>query len=423
MIFVPFSRNPPSNLSAPFEPRITFVQEQAPRLVFLVEDTAVMNLQKRWEFVRKALRHLVVYDVPDGTYVSLVVFNSEAKTNARMFRMDSDSDVRQRLGSSLPRNPSMVQESHKCVLCGLQEAIRTLDGGRGGPAGASIILITNREGVATQHDLTQMIQLATENQVQVNVILYPVSEQRGQLSQPSHPLDALVDATRGSSFTVMDEGVGNDSKLSMMVSLINALQSVVHQGARSDYRKPVKIHSRMYPGGITSIAQGTFVIDESLSRDARFSIYYNDLSHVGNTVELVSPRGVAMTDVSMLEEDGDANVIFVNIKSAERGQWSYRVENKADSHQGLHIQVQANEASSRNMALRVWTSSSSNTSSSPSVVYAEVREDDIPVMNARVTATLQRLGNSANGSTYAPIVFSLFDNGVGGVYCHTLKFI
>ncbi|KAK4311056.1 hypothetical protein Pmani_017435, partial [Petrolisthes manimaculis] len=99
-------RNGPTNSTPVLLPKLRFVQESAARIVLVVEDTAVMNMQQRWEFVRKAVRRVVVYDIPDGNYVALVVFNSVARTSAPLSRMDSLSDVRQRVGSSLPRNPS-----------------------------------------------------------------------------------------------------------------------------------------------------------------------------------------------------------------------------------------------------------------------------------------------------------------------------
>ena len=64
------------------------------------------------------------------------------------------------MGSALPRNPSPVPDSHKCILCGLREAVNALrgagvggafggagvGGGAGGAAGARIILVTQGAG-------------------------------------------------------------------------------------------------------------------------------------------------------------------------------------------------------------------------------------------------------------------------------------
>ncbi|KAK8732368.1 hypothetical protein OTU49_007056 [Cherax quadricarinatus] len=412
-------RNAPTNATAPLLPSVRYVQESAARIVLVVEDTAVMNLQRRWEFVRKAVRRVVVYDVPDGDHVALVVFNSVANTAAPLSKMDSLSDVRQRVGSSLPRNPSPVPESNKCVLCGLQEALRALDADSAGAAGATIILVTTGKGAAHQREVDEMSRLATSRGVRIDTVIYPLTERRGGGGTATDGLQSLVAATRGSSFTVMDEGVGNDSKVSMMVALMDALLAAVRRSEPpAAPGAPVIIHSAAYPGGIASMAVGSFFLDDSLGPNARFSIYYYDLNHVGNTVQLTAPSGETIISGNMQEEDGDANVIFINIPNAERGQWQYRVENRADSHQGLHIQVTAKESSIRKISLRLWTNTPNSAinatdPSLPVIIYAEVKDGEVPVINARVTAKLQRLGTNTTGSNYDSILVDLFDNGFG----------
>ncbi|XP_068228180.1 calcium-activated chloride channel regulator 1-like [Palaemon carinicauda] len=406
-----------TNGTTPQLPSFTFVQESPPRFVLVVEDTAVMNLQQRWEFVRKAVRRVMVYDVPDGAHVALVIFNSQAKTTAPLMKMESLSDVRQRVGSSLPRNPSPVPESNKCILCGLQQGLRALNIDSPGATGATVILVTTGKGTASQDELDEMERLALQHRVRVEAVIYPVTENRGTATT-THGLESLIKATGGSSFTVMDEGVGNDSKVNMMVALMNALFSAVrHSSLPGTSKVPVLIHSNAYPGGIASMATGSFTLDESLGPSARFSVFYYDLNHVGNTVQLTSPSGHTIASVNM-QEDGDANVLFVNIPKAERGTWTYQVENRADSHQGLHIQVVATESDARQISLRLWTSSDLSVinmtdSMTPVRVYAEVKDGLMPVLNARVTARLQRLGTNTTGSNYHSIIVELFDNGFG----------
>ncbi|XP_064104872.1 calcium-activated chloride channel regulator 1-like [Macrobrachium nipponense] len=411
-------RSRPLNGSAALTPSIRFVQERAARVVLVVEDTAVMNIQRRWEFVRKAVRRIVVYDLPDGAYFALVVFNSEATIASPLSKMDSTTDVRQRVGSSLPRNPSRVPESQKCVLCGLQEALTALDDDPEKATGASIIFLTTGKGAATDRAVHDMSELAIARGVRVDTIIYPLTERRGT-STATHGLENLVSVTKGSAFTIMDEGVGNDSKVSMMVALMDALYAAVrHSAPPVSPGAPVLLHSKSYPGGIASMAMGSFTLDESLGPKARFSIYYYDLNHVGNTVQLTAPSGHTIASVNMQEEDGDANVIFVNIPKAERGIWQYRVENRADSHQGLIIQVTGSESGNRKISLRLWTSSGDSVvnmtdSSMPVIVYAEVREGVMPILNAKVSARLQRLGTNTTGSNYDSIAIDLFDNGFG----------
>lgn len=95
------------------------------------------------------------------------------------------------------------------------------------------------------------------------------------------------------------------------------------------------------------------------------------------------------------------------------------MENRADSHQGLYVQITAKQNSSTGLVVRLWTSAGSrsiNSSdpSSPVVVYVEVKAGEAPIMDARVVCRLQRLGTNDTGSNYEPFDLDLWDNGIGG---------
>ncbi|KAG7165778.1 Calcium-activated chloride channel regulator 1-like 10, partial [Homarus americanus] len=414
-------RNAASSSNRNLEPVLMFVQQANPRYVFVIENTATMNLQRRWEYLRKAMRRVVVYDVPAGAQVGVVTFSSVALTVAPLTVVESqESDMRQRVGSSLPRNTSPNPETQKCILCGLQEALRLLNAkGRRGADGGTVIFITTGSGPTTHLDVDRMHHLVNQYHLRMNVVLYPLTERRGAAAAASHALHTLVEATGGSIFTVMDEGVGNDSKVKMMVALMDALLALVQQNApASAPGAPVLVHNTAYPGGIASMSAGTFALDDSLGPDARFSIYYYDLNHVGNSIQLTAPSGHKIASVNIQEEDGDVNMIFINLEKAERGLWTYSVENCADSHQGLYVQVTAKQNSSAGLQARLWTSAgaqliNSSDPSTPVVVYAEVKAGVAPIINARVVAKIHRLGTNVTGSDYQPIFLHLWDNGVG----------
>lgn len=226
--------------------------------------------------------------------------------------------MRQRVGSALPRNPSSVPESHKCILCGIQEALRILDEVPTESNGASIILVTSGSGTSTQHQMKEIIRLGNEREIKIMMVLYPITERPGTTSINS--LQDLMPLARaglgGRTFTVMDEGVGNDSKVSMLMSLMDALLAAIKLSGDSDeIGSPVLVHRDSYPGGIASMSTGSFALDDSLGPNARFSVYYYDLNHVGNAIQLTTPSGATL--VPLQEEDGDVNMIFVYLEKAE----------------------------------------------------------------------------------------------------------
>ena len=66
-----------------------------------------------------------MYDIPPGSKLGVVRFGHTATTKLPLTVIPNMVDKRQRLAtSSLPRNPSTVGQSQKCIICGLEEAVR-----------------------------------------------------------------------------------------------------------------------------------------------------------------------------------------------------------------------------------------------------------------------------------------------------------
>ncbi|KAK3856626.1 hypothetical protein Pcinc_037065 [Petrolisthes cinctipes] len=230
------------------------------------------------------------------------------------------------------------------------------------------------------------------------------------------------------SFAVLDEGIGSDSKVSMMVSLMDALYAALRIFISDAKDLPVIVHKKEFPGGIVSISQGYFNIDESLGGEVKFALTYYDLGHVGNMVNLIDPNNRVLETIHLQEEDGDVNTIFITVTNAMPGNWRYRVENRADSHQSLYMRVWATPRAPNTTSLSstpdnaitliAWTSNWNSPIDvadikNPVVVYAKVWWGESPVVGAKVEASLQRLGVNSTGSRYAPVNFLLLDNGSG----------
>ncbi|XP_066984278.1 calcium-activated chloride channel regulator 1-like [Macrobrachium rosenbergii] len=421
--------NPAGDPTRDVTPTFMYVRPAPTRYVMVVEDTTVMNLQKRWEFLRKAVRKLLVYDVPVGSAVGVVLFDHVAKVKLPLTPTPASLDERQRLAtSSLPRNPSRIPESQKCIICGLEEAVKMLEKYGDSAAGGVILLVTaGSSQPIVPHDLRQLEAVIKRKGVRVVPVLYPVT---GRNPQPVSGIENLAQISGTESFAVLDEGIGMDGKVSMMVALMDALYGALRIFIPDPNALPLVVHKKEFPGGIGSISQGTFTIDESLGGQVRFALTYYDLGHVGNMINLIDPKGRGLETLNLQEEDGDVNMIFVTVQDAMAGEWLYRVENRADSHQSLFVRVlatprPANTTSSASshrdshaVTISAWTSTTStvfNVSNvdDPVLVYAQVTCGGAPVVGAKVEASLQRLGFNSTGSHYEPHTFLLFDNGNG----------
>ncbi|XP_066979536.1 calcium-activated chloride channel regulator 1-like [Macrobrachium rosenbergii] len=398
------------------ESEVTFqyVRPRNPRIVLLIDDTNVMNVQKRWDFMRKAVRKLVTYDVPDGYGIGLVVFNSIPSTKYPMTIL-TDGITREKVGSSLPRNPSREDEHKRCIICGVREALKLIqqDG-----IGGHIVMVTAGSGLVEESEASETAQLLLEAHVVLHAIIYPLAE---KYPTPNGGLETLAARSGGNTFVVRDEGIGADSKLSMYYNLLDSFYHAL-LSASGQSALPVKVHSAEHPGGRVPISEGSFMMDPTLGTDTVFAIFYYDVTHVGNQVHLVSPHGQVIDTANMQNEDGNINMITVRLVEAQvtPGLWRYKVENRADSHQALYVQVTSRprlQPRVPSVKVRTWINPSlgvvnASDISKPLALYAEVRVGLMGVEGAKVIAMLTRLGYTNNGTQYPPLEVQLFDNGL-----------
>lgn len=395
---------------------VRYVRARPPRIILLIEDTNVMNVQKRWDFMRKAVRKLVTYDVPDGYSVGMVVFDSIAATKYPLTTL-TDGATREKVGSSLPRNPSQEGEHKRCVMCGLREALQLLH--HDGPGG-HVVMVTGGGGSGTlrESEATEAMHMLADARVSLHVIIYPHTE---KYPRPNAGLESLAIRSGGHTFIVPDEGIGADSKLGMYYNLLDSLYHTLSAVAGRS-ALPVKVHSAEHPGGRVPVSEGSFLVDPALGADTVFAIFYYDVTHVGNLIHLVSPQGQVIDTANMQKEDANINMITVRLVEAQvtPGLWRYKVANRADSHQALYVQVTSRprpRPETPRVNARAWISHAmglvnATDISRPLALYTEVVAGVAGVEGATVTAKIIRLGFTNNGTQHTPLDVSLFDNGL-----------
>ncbi|CAL4188735.1 unnamed protein product, partial [Meganyctiphanes norvegica] len=382
----------------------TYVRPQAPRLVLLIEDTNAMNVQKRWDFMRKAIQKTVTYDIPEGYNVGLVVFNSMATIKYQLTALtDGPSGTREKVGFSLPRNPSKEGQHRRCIICGLRKTLQVLRH-RGPTAGGHIILITGDSGTIGETESIEAQNLIGDSQITLHSIVYPLTD---KFPRPGGGLEYLAAHSGGQTFMVPDEGYGSVSRLGMYYNLLDGLYHTLATIA-PQAALPVKVHSEEHPGGLKQMSQGSFMVDPALGVDTVFAIFYYDVTHVGNQVHLENPHGQVIDTVNMQKEYHNINMITVRLDEAQviPGLWKYKVENLADSHQALYVQVTSRPRSttdSPEISVRGWSNHPDAQVNASDIslllaLYAEVTADNGAVEGANVTATITRLGLTVNGT-------------------------
>lgn len=82
------------------------------------------------------------------------------------------------------------------------------------PQAANIVLVTSG-GDGRENQVDDVRRLVNKYGLRLQLVLYPLAERPG-LPAPPHSLVSVARESGGRVFTVMDEGVGIDSKVSGM---------------------------------------------------------------------------------------------------------------------------------------------------------------------------------------------------------------
>ena len=157
--------NPPNDSPTPPEVDFKIVKATTDRFFFLLESTATMRQQQRWDFVSNSIRKFINWDAPTGIQVGIGHFGSAYRLDRELTTVPASLMGRGEL-ANLPPIADNVPETEKNWRFALNDALTSLGEMA---AGATIIWVTgNAENSDVQpaaDDIDYMINQLQERQV------------------------------------------------------------------------------------------------------------------------------------------------------------------------------------------------------------------------------------------------------------------
>ena len=157
--------NPPNASLTPPEVDFRIVKATTDRFFFLLESTATMRQQERWDFVSSSIRKFVNWDAPTGIQVGIGHFGSAYTTDRNLTTVPDLLMGRGEL-ANLPPIADDVMEDSKSWRAAVDGALVTL--GDRAP-GSTLIWVTgnqqNSRNRPSDADVDYMITRLQENRV------------------------------------------------------------------------------------------------------------------------------------------------------------------------------------------------------------------------------------------------------------------
>ena len=326
----------------------------------MAEDVSHLN----WESLQKALFQFIAR-LPSGSNLAIITYGATAAVSLPPTAVTDTN--REGLHGRIPRR-ALAHETDSCLDCALKTAfkvMRTEDKVEG-----TIVLATKSTGAQVVSE--EHINLVRKSSIPVYAIALTAD------GRQSGGMDQLTNL--GGSFVIPHSG---NNRPKYMSHLSDALTGIVRETSRSDI---VACHRDQRVPNVDNVISGNFVVEEHLRNDLWISVTADDERDV-ESFEVLSPTGQRHSFPTY--EHGLA--YFRLAGAAEPGIWSYtlRLYQTLASHYPVYLEVLGEPSTDEAVQLEAWHVQSGETGTDI-YLYAEVKQGSLPVLDAKVVATVTR---------------------------------
>ncbi|XP_066525167.1 calcium-activated chloride channel regulator 4A-like isoform X2 [Hoplias malabaricus] len=368
-----------SPLQTPPPPPLFKIIQRSGRVVCLILDVSgSMQGKERILRLQQAATLFLSDIVEEGAYVGMVKFSTHASIISPLTKIQGKASR-----DSLIRNLPTTAAGKTNMCNGLRLGFEVLQQDDKSAVGDYVIFLT--DGEATDN-IQDCLQLAVDSGAIINTIAL------GQ--NASNVLITMANLT-GGTFQTADENL-----------LFNQLVDVFSSFTTSDGDLTKQTFQLVSTGMITADwFNGTVPVDRTVGNSTTFTIIYEKSPP---TVYIQTPSGSVYSQIHVTNNAATKTVTLNIPGTAETGDWEYSFLSKEPSTQAMTLTVTSQAANNdvRPVVVKAQMNQLSSDGSKPMVVYADVSQNYLPVLEAKVIATLQ-------SDTGHPVDLYLLDNGAG----------
>uniref|UniRef100_G1KNY9 Calcium-activated chloride channel N-terminal domain-containing protein n=1 Tax=Anolis carolinensis TaxID=28377 RepID=G1KNY9_ANOCA len=154
--------------------------------------------------------------------------------------------------------------------------------------------------------------------------------------------------------------------------------------------------------------QGVVTIDKTVGKDTLFLIAWSSSTSTPE-ISLTDPKEKKYLNKDFRIENSNIRTARLKISgTAKTGNWPYSIKNtdSADQVISLTVTTRAASATVPPVTVKTYISNSNNSFPNPMIIYADVSQGFLPVIGAKVMATVE----STSGK---PVELALYDEGAG----------
>uniref|UniRef100_A0A670IJG8 Calcium-activated chloride channel regulator 1-like n=1 Tax=Podarcis muralis TaxID=64176 RepID=A0A670IJG8_PODMU len=364
----------------PPDPTVSLLQKQDRVLCLVLDVSGSMDANNRTVRLKQAAEIFLLQVIEAGSWVGIVTFSSTAAVKTHLKQISNDS-MRKTLTEYLPTRTTRGTNICSGVRSGFQVFLHKY----GSTKGCEIVLLTDGEDTAISSCFDEVQRSGS--------IIHTIALG----SNATKDLETLADKTGGLKFSITDSVDSN--------SLIDAF-SGLSSGSGDISQQSIQLESRGQSVGSQDQLNGIVTIDKTVGNDTFFVVTWGTSPP---EILLTDPKGREYTEKDFAVDNTNVRTARLKIDgTAETGDWIYSIQNTYSNAQVISITVTTRAASVNvpPVIVKSFMNSDTNKFPSPMVIYAEVSQGFLPVIGAKVIATVEpEIGT--------PEEVELFDNGSG----------
>ncbi|CAI5776803.1 calcium-activated chloride channel regulator 1-like [Podarcis lilfordi] len=374
-----FASSSPITVPPP-DPTVSLLKKQERVLCLVLDVSGSMDASNRIGRLKQAAEVFILQIIEAGSWVGIVTFNNRASVLTGLKQISSNS-MRQTLAGYLPTSAGGGTNICSGVQSGFQVFLQKYSTTKG----CEIVLLTDGEDPT----ITSCFEEVQNSGTIIHTIALGPSA--------AEELEGLADMTGGSKFSATDSLDSN--------GLIDAF-SGISSGSGDISQQSIQLESRGQSVRSQDQLNGIVTIDKTVGNDTFFVVTWGASPP---EILLTDPKGREYTEKDFAIDDTNVRTARLKIDgTAETGDWIYSIQNTYSNAQVISITVTTRAASVNvpPVIVKTFMNSDTNKFPSPMVIYAEVSQGFLPVIGAKVIATVEP-------ETGTPEEVELLDNGSG----------
>ncbi|XP_078264021.1 calcium-activated chloride channel regulator 1-like [Rhinoraja longicauda] len=358
------------------QPTFTLVQAKSRVLCLVLDVSGSMNMENRIGRLRQAAEIFLLQVLETGSQAGIVTFNSRAMIKTQLKTVDNDA-VRKNLVKLLPTSAGGGTN----ICSGVRSGFQVLRGDDGATNGDEIILLTDGEDGGIGDCFKEVEESGTK--------IHTIALGPGAAKE----LEELSRRTDGLQLAATDK-VDTNGLIDAFTGLVSENGDLSQQAIQLE-----SLGRSIDQGGWFS---GIVSIDKTIGNNTYFVVTWGDIPP---DVILRAPSGKIYTQADFQSENATRTARLQIPGTAEEGNWVYSIMNSGQKQQ-VTMTVTSRAVDENVAPITVNARVSRKDPNSPLVIYVEVSQGFLPVLNVKVIV----IAELPNGD---PDEQELFDNGLG----------